>query len=80
MFTLVLSGAEISLGAALLLPIVPASVGALGLAAFSAGLLGLYLRSPGMRRQGSLQPTEDGLAMAKDIWMLGIAADCLLTR
>jgi hypothetical protein len=40
-FTLVLSGAETSLGAALLLPIVPASVGALGVAAFSAGLLGL---------------------------------------
>ena len=41
MFTLVLSGAETSLGAALLLLIVPASVGALGVAAFSAGLLGL---------------------------------------
>ena len=42
MFTLVLSGAETSLGAALLLLlIVPASAGALGLAAFSAGLLGL---------------------------------------
>jgi hypothetical protein len=42
-FTLVLSGAETSLGAALLLLllIVPASAGALGLAAFSAGLLGL---------------------------------------
>jgi hypothetical protein len=31
----------------------------------------------GMRRQGSLRPTEDGLAMAKDIWMLGIAAGLL---
>jgi hypothetical protein len=77
LFTLVLSGAEISLGAALLLPVVPAAVGALGLAAFSGGLLGLYLRSPGMRRQGSVRPTDDGVEMAKDIWMLGIAAGLL---
>lgn len=77
LFTLILSGAEISLGTALLLPVVPAAVAALGLAAFSGGLLGLYLRTPGMRQGSSLRPTQDGLTLAKDIWLLGIAAGLL---
>jgi len=32
----------------------------------------MYLRTPGMRQQGSLRPTEQGLALAQDVWMLGI--------
>jgi hypothetical protein len=51
---------------------VPAAVAGLGLTAFSAGLLGLYLRIPGMHQRGSLKPTEDGMAIAKDSWLLGI--------
>jgi hypothetical protein len=27
-----------------------------------------------MRRDGSLRPTENGVGLAKDVWMLGIAA------
>jgi hypothetical protein len=34
----------------LLLPIIPTALAGLGLAGFSAGLLGLYLRIPGMRQ------------------------------
>ena len=71
-FTKLLAWGEITLGAGLLLPLVPAGVAGVGLAAFSAGLLGLYLRTPGMRRQGSLRPTEEGLALAQNAWMLGI--------
>lgn len=73
-FLKVLSRTEIALGAALLLPVVPTVVAGAGLAAFSGGLLGLYLRTPGMRQEGSLRPTQQGLAVAKDVWMLGIAA------
>jgi hypothetical protein len=71
-FTRLLSTAEIALGTALLLPIVPIGLVGAGLAAFSAGLVGLYLRTPGMRRDGSLRPTPQGLILAKDVWMLGI--------
>jgi hypothetical protein len=70
-FVRLLSSSEIALGAALLLPIVPAGVAGAGLAGFSASLLGLYLRTPGMRQDGSLAPTQDGTALAKDVWMLG---------
>ncbi len=73
-FLRALSSTEIALGAALLLPVVPTAVAGAGLAAFSAGMLGLYLRTPGMRQDGSLRPTQQGTAIAKDVWMLGIAA------
>ena len=49
-----------------------AAVAGVGLTAFSAGLIGMYLRTPGMRKQGSLRPTEQGIALAKDVWLLGI--------
>ena len=73
-FLKALSTTEIALGVALLLPVVPTAVAGAGLAAFSAGMLGLYLRTPGMRQDGSLRPTQQGTAIAKDVWMLGIAA------
>jgi uncharacterized membrane protein YphA (DoxX/SURF4 family) len=77
LFVKLLSTAEITLGAGLLLPLVPTALAATGLAAFSAGLVGLYLRTPGMRQDGSLSPTPQGLVLAKDVWMLGIALGLL---
>lgn len=71
-FVRLLSAAEMALGAALLLPVVPTAVAGLGLTAFSAGLVGLYLRTPGMREPGTLRPTQQGTALAKDVWLLGI--------
>jgi hypothetical protein len=49
------------------------------LTAFSGGLLGLYLKTPGMRKPGSLAPTQEGLAVSKDVWLLGIGIG-LFTR
>jgi uncharacterized membrane protein YphA (DoxX/SURF4 family) len=71
-FARLLSAGEIALGAALLLPVVPTAVAGAGLTAFSAGLVGLYLRTPGMREEGGLRPTQEGTALAKDTWLLGI--------
>jgi hypothetical protein len=71
-FVRLLSASEIALGAALLLPIVPAAVAGAGLTAFSGGLLGLYARTPGMRKDGTPLPTQQGIPLAKDVWMLGI--------
>ncbi len=71
-FARVLSAGEITLGAALLLPVVPTALAGAGLAAFAGGLIGMYLRTPGMRKEGSLAPTQQGTAVAKDVWMLGI--------
>jgi hypothetical protein len=69
---------EISLGSALLLPIVPAWLAGAGLSAFSGGTLGMYLKSEGMHEPGSLRPTPQGIPLAKDIWMLGIGLSLLV--
>jgi DoxX len=83
-FGKLLSTAEIALGAALLLPIVPSALAGLGLTAFGAGLVQLYLKTPGMRQPGSIRPTQDGTAIAKDIWLVGagltLVLDDLLDR
>jgi hypothetical protein len=71
-FARLLSATEITLGAALLVPVIPSALVGAGLAAFSGGLLGLYARTPGMRKDGTPFPTQQGIALAKDSWMLGI--------
>jgi hypothetical protein len=77
-FIKVLSTSEIVLGAALLTPFVPTIVAGAALTAFSGGLLGLYLQTPGMRKEGSLAPTPEGLALAKDSWLVGIGLSIML--
>jgi hypothetical protein len=72
-FLRLLATSEIALGTALLLPVVPAAVAGAALTGFSAGLLGLYLRTPGMRRgPRDLRSTPQGLPISKDVWMLGV--------
>ena len=71
-FTRLLSAAETAIGVALVLPVVPAGLAGAALTAFAVGTLGLYLRTPGLRREGSLRPTEQGIAITKDIWLVGI--------
>jgi hypothetical protein len=77
-FIKVLSTSEIVLGVALLTPFVPTIVAGAALTAFSGGLLGLYLKTPGMRKPGSLAPTQEGLALAKDAWLAGIGLSIFL--
>ncbi|MGH9068138.1 MAG: hypothetical protein ACRD0J_11730 [Acidimicrobiales bacterium] len=69
---------ETSLGVALLTPFLPSSLVGLGLGAFSGALLGMYARTPALHQEGSLRPSEQGVAMAKDTWMAGIAAALVL--
>jgi hypothetical protein len=73
-----LSAAEIAIGGLLLAPFVPTAVAGLALTGFSGGLLGLYLKTPGMHKEGSLAPTQEGLAIAKDSWLLGIGVGLLV--
>lgn len=70
-FKTALSTGEVLLGAALLSPFVSPVVAGAALTAFSVGLVQLYVKTPGLHEPGSIRPTQDGTAIAKDVWMLG---------
>jgi uncharacterized membrane protein YphA (DoxX/SURF4 family) len=77
-FARALAVGEVLIGAASLVPVVPARAAGVGLLGFGAGLLGLYARTPGMRRPGSPFPSQDGIALAKDAWLAAIGAALVL--
>ena len=70
-FGKMLSTGEIALGAALLLPFVSPLKAGLALTAFSGGLLQMYRKTPGMTEADGIRPTQAGMPIAKDVWMLG---------
>ncbi len=70
-FTKLLGYGEIGVGALLLLPTVPSAVAGTALAAFGAGLTGMYLKTPGMTEEDGIRPTADGTGLAKDVWLVG---------
>jgi uncharacterized membrane protein YphA (DoxX/SURF4 family) len=73
-FAKVLAVGEITVGSALLLPIVSPVIAGGALLGFSGGLLNLYWHTPGMHEDGDPRPTQQGTAIAKDVWMFGIGA------
>lgn len=77
-FTKALSTGEIALGALLLTPLVPAGLAGIALTGFAGGLLGMYLKTPGMRREGTLRPTQEGTVLAKDTWLASIGVALVL--
>jgi hypothetical protein len=78
-FARLLGVGEIAVGSALLLPVVPTGLAGLALTGFSGSLLGLYIKIPGMRQENSLRPTQQGVSLAKDSWLLGIGVSLLLS-
>jgi hypothetical protein len=78
-FVQLLSASEIALGAALLgIGVVPSGLAGLGLSAFAGSLTRLYLNAPGTRREGSVAPSQKGIGLAKDSWMLAIGLALVL--
>lgn len=73
-----LSYAETGLGAALLAPFIPSRLAGFGLTAFSAALLAMYFKTPGMTQEDGVRPSQEGTAVAKDVWMLGIGLSLIL--
>jgi hypothetical protein len=77
-FAQLLSAGEIALGGALLAPFISSRIAGAAMAGFSAALIQLYLKTPGMRLEGSIKPTQDGIGLAKDVWLLGAGLTLLL--
>lgn len=77
-FGKLLSYGEIAVGSALLLPLVPTRLAGAALTAFAAGLVTMYLRTPGLTEADGVRPTQDGIAIAKDTWLLAIGLALLV--
>ena len=71
-FLRLLAAGEIALGTALVVPVVPAALAGAALTGFSGALLGMYARTPALRKPGSIWPSQAGTGVSKDVWMLGI--------
>src|SRR5699024_6986227 len=48
------------------------------LSVFSAGMLNMYLNTPGMTQDDGVRPTQEGTPVAKDVWMLGAGASLIV--
>ena len=78
-FAKLLAYAEISVGTALLAPMVPATVAGAALTGFGSSLMGMYFRTPSMTLEDGIRPSQEGIAVAKDSWLVG-AGLTLLTQ
>ena len=72
LFAKALAVGELAVGGLLLAPIVSPGLAGLALTGFATGLVGLYARTPGLRRERSVFPTQRGLGYAKDTWLCAI--------
>lgn len=70
-FARLLALSEIGVGGALLAPMVPATVAGAALTGFGASLIGMYLKTPSMTRDDGIRPSQEGIAVAKDVWLVG---------
>ena len=78
-FVQLLSASEITLGAALLgIGFIPSSLAGLGLSIFAGSLTRVYLTAPGNRRECTVAPSQQGVGLAKDSWMLAIGVALVL--
>lgn len=78
-FIKLLAAGEMATGAALLNPFVSNQLAGLALTGFSGALLGMYWRTESLHQPGSPWPTQAGIAVSKDVWMLGIGLGLLLS-
>ena len=76
-FLRVLAAGEILTGSLLLNPLISIGVAGAALTAFSGGLVAMYARTPAMHGPGSIWPSRLGIAVSKDVWMLGIGLGLL---
>jgi uncharacterized membrane protein YphA (DoxX/SURF4 family) len=75
-----LATGEIVVGAALLTPVVSDRTAGALLTGFSGALLAMYARTPALRKPHSPWPSPAGIAVSKDVWMLGIGLGLLAHR
>lgn len=78
-FAQLLAYSEMGVGAALLAPMVSATAAGAALTGFGTALMGMYFSTPGMTQDDGVRPSQEGTAVAKDVWLVG-AGLTLLTQ
>lgn len=73
-FANILAGAELAVGGALFSPFTSNRVAGAALASFGAGLLTMYFRNPNMTLEDGIRPSEEGLQLSKNIFLVAIGA------
>jgi uncharacterized membrane protein YphA (DoxX/SURF4 family) len=76
-FLKLLAASEVVTGTLLLAPVVSNALAGAALSGFSGSLLAMYMRTPAMHKPDSIWPTHAGIAVSKDVWMLGIGLGLL---
>ena len=76
-FLRLLAASEVVTGSLLLAPFISNAIAGTALTGFSGALLGMYARTPAMHNPGSVWPTQAGIAVSKDVWMLGVGLGLL---
>ncbi len=79
-FGKILAASEIAVGSALLAPFIPSRLAGFVLLVFAAGLMTMYFRTPELTEDDGIRPTQDGIAVAKDSWMVAIGLALILDR
>lgn len=70
-FVKILAVSEIAVGGLLLSPMVPATVAGAALTGFGASLMGMYFKTPSMTQDDGIRPSQEGIGVAKDVWLVG---------
>ena len=70
-FARLLAYSEIAVGTALLAPMVPATVAGAALTGLGASMMGMYFKTPSMTLDDGIRPSQEGTAVAKDVWLVG---------
>ncbi len=79
-FQKVLGFGELSVGAALLLPMVPNRLAGMALGTLSAALLSNYFSDPTKTQADGIRPSAEGTSLAKDSWLMAIAIALVLGK
>lgn len=71
-FGSILGWSEAAVGGAMLAPFVSNRLAGIGVTALGAGLLTLYFNNEGNTKDDGIRPTDEGISLAKDSWLVAI--------
>lgn len=78
-FAKIIGSSEIAVGSALVAPFVPNRLAGAALIAFGGGLLTLYFNNEANTLEDGIRPSDAGLPLAKDSWLVAIGLGLLLS-